>query len=50
MSLRSLTINSGYITGYDGKPVPINQRFFEGGDSSAASSWPASARATSTRR
>jgi outer membrane protein insertion porin family len=28
----SLTINSGYITGYDGKLVPINQRFFEGGD------------------
>jgi outer membrane protein insertion porin family len=28
----SLTINSGYITGYDGKAVPINQRFFEGGD------------------
>jgi outer membrane protein insertion porin family len=28
----SLTLNSGYITGYDGKAVPINQRFFEGGD------------------
>ena len=28
----SLTVNSGYITGYDGAAVPINQRFFEGGD------------------
>ena len=28
----SLTVNSGYITGYDGAIVPINQRFFEGGD------------------
>jgi outer membrane protein insertion porin family len=28
----SLTLNSGYITGYDGAIVPINQRFFEGGD------------------
>jgi len=27
----SLTINSGYITGYDGALVPINQRYFEGG-------------------
>jgi outer membrane protein insertion porin family len=29
----SLTLNSGYITGYGGANVPINQRFFEGGDS-----------------
>jgi outer membrane protein insertion porin family len=29
----SLTLNSGYITGYDGAIVPINQRFFQGGDS-----------------
>ena len=28
----SLTVNSGYITGYDGAAVPINQRYFEGGD------------------
>lgn len=28
----SFTLNSGYITGYDGAFVPINQRFFEGGD------------------
>ena len=28
----SLTLNSGYITGYGGTYVPINQRFFEGGD------------------
>ncbi len=28
----SLTLNAGYITGYDGAIVPINQRFFEGGD------------------
>jgi outer membrane protein insertion porin family len=28
----SLTVNSGYIAGYDGAVVPINQRFFEGGD------------------
>lgn len=28
----SLTVNSGYITGYGGANVPINQRFFEGGD------------------
>ena len=28
----SLTLNSGYITGYGGTNVPINQRFFEGGD------------------
>jgi outer membrane protein insertion porin family len=28
----SLTLNSGYITGYDGAIVPVNQRFFEGGD------------------
>ncbi len=28
----SLTLNAGYITGYDGAFVPINQRFFEGGD------------------
>ena len=28
----SLTLNTGYITGYDGAIVPINQRFFEGGD------------------
>ena len=28
----SLTVNSGYITGYDGSIVPVNQRFFEGGD------------------
>jgi len=28
----SLTVNSAYITGYDGAIVPINQRFFEGGD------------------
>src|SRR6201999_1826253 len=28
----SLTLHSGYITGYDGAIVPINQRFFEGGD------------------
>jgi outer membrane protein insertion porin family len=28
----SFTVNSGYITGYDGAIVPINQRFFEGGD------------------
>ena len=30
--ISSLTINSGYITGYGGAIVPINQRFFEGGD------------------
>jgi outer membrane protein insertion porin family len=29
----SLTLNSGYITGYDGTPVPIQQRFFKGADS-----------------
>ena len=29
----SFAMNSGYITGYDGTPVPINQRFFKGGDS-----------------
>ena len=28
----SFNLNSGYITGYDGAFVPINQRFFEGGD------------------
>ena len=28
----SLTVNSGYITGYGSTNVPINQRFFEGGD------------------
>ncbi len=28
----SFTVDSGYITGYDGAFVPINQRFFKGGD------------------
>ena len=28
----NFSLNSGYITGYDGATVPINQRFFEGGD------------------
>ncbi len=31
--IASLTMNSGYITGYGGSTVPINQRFFHGGDS-----------------
>ena len=31
-AVTSLTVNSGYITGYSGAFVPINQRFFEGGD------------------
>jgi outer membrane protein insertion porin family len=29
----SLTFNAGYITGYDGTPVPITQRFFKGASS-----------------
>ena len=29
----SLTVNAGYITGYDGSAVPIQQRFFKGADS-----------------
>ncbi len=29
----SLAINSGYITGYSGDLLPINNRFFKGGDS-----------------
>ncbi len=29
----SLELDSGYITGYDGQNVPINQRYFKGGDS-----------------
>jgi outer membrane protein insertion porin family len=29
----SLAINSGYITGYSGDILPINERFFRGGDS-----------------
>ena len=28
----SLTMNSGYITSYDGQTLPINDRFFKGGD------------------
>jgi outer membrane protein insertion porin family len=28
----SFTMNAGYITGYDGTPVPIQQRFFKGAD------------------
>ena len=28
----SFNLQAGYITGYDGQPVPIKQRFFEGGD------------------
>jgi outer membrane protein insertion porin family len=28
----SLTMNSGYITTYDGQTLPINDRFFKGGD------------------
>ena len=32
-SSQVLTLKAGYITGYDGTPVPINQRFFKGGDS-----------------
>ena len=31
-TVASFTLNAGYITGYDGAFVPINQRFFEGGD------------------
>jgi outer membrane protein insertion porin family len=29
----SLTGRAKYITGYDGTPVPVNSRYFEGGDS-----------------
>jgi outer membrane protein insertion porin family len=29
----SLSLNSGYITGYSGQLLPIDQRFFKGGDS-----------------
>jgi outer membrane protein insertion porin family len=29
----SLALNSGYITGYSGDLLPINERFFKGGDS-----------------
>jgi outer membrane protein insertion porin family len=29
----SLEAQAGYITGYDGQNVPINQRYFKGGDS-----------------
>jgi outer membrane protein insertion porin family len=29
----SLAINAGYITGYNGQKLPINERFFKGGDS-----------------
>jgi outer membrane protein insertion porin family len=28
----SLSLNSGYITGYSGVLLPINERFFKGGD------------------
>jgi len=28
----SLSFNGGYITGYDGTPVPIQQHFFKGAD------------------
>ena len=30
--VNSLTIHAGIIQGYDGQPVPINWRFFRGGD------------------
>ena len=29
----SFTVQSGYITGYDGQSIPIQERFFKGGDS-----------------
>ncbi len=29
----SLNLQSGYITGYDGQTIPIQERFFKGGDS-----------------
>jgi outer membrane protein insertion porin family len=29
----SLAIQTGYITGYDGQTIPIQERFFKGGDS-----------------
>src|SRR6185312_11294446 len=29
----SLALNAGYITGYSGQKLPINERFFKGGDS-----------------
>ena len=31
--IHSLALHSGIIQSYDGTPIPINQRFFEGGDS-----------------
>jgi outer membrane protein insertion porin family len=31
--INSLALHAGIIQGYDGTPVPINQRFFKGGDS-----------------
>ena len=31
--INSLALSAGIIQGYDGNPVPINQRFFKGGDS-----------------
>jgi outer membrane protein insertion porin family len=31
--VNSLALHAGIIQGYDGTPVPINQRFFKGGDS-----------------
>ncbi len=31
--IASLTLSSGYITGYNGQSVRINERFFKGGDS-----------------
>ncbi len=32
-SVGSFTLQSGYITGYDGQAIPIEERFFKGGDS-----------------
>ena len=31
--INSLALRGGIIQGYDGSPVPINQRYFKGGDS-----------------
>ncbi|MGZ5988255.1 MAG: outer membrane protein assembly factor BamA [Rhizomicrobium sp.] len=32
-SVGSISLQSGYITGYDGQTIPIQERFFKGGDS-----------------
>jgi outer membrane protein insertion porin family len=44
----SATGSAGYIEGWGGDNIRINDRFYKGGDSSAASRSPVSARATPT--